>query len=60
MKSCSNLRFLVEWMVEGQSREIGAGSFGPMGALITRNVIESSVFFARFFALWDWDWGGSR
>ena len=60
MKSCNNLRFFLVWMVEGQTREIGAGSFGPMGALITRNVIESSVIFAGFFALWDWDSGGRK
>ena len=47
-------------MVEGQTREIGAGSRGPTGALITRNVIESSVIFARFFALWEWDSGGRK
>ena len=51
---------VLVWMVEGQTREIGAGSRGPMGALITRNVIESSVIFAGFFALWDWDSGGRK
>ena len=60
MKSCNNLRFFLVWMVEGQTQEIGAGSFGPMGALITRNVIESSVIFAGFFALWDWDSEGRK
>ena len=40
--------------------KLGPDPVVPLGALITRNVIESSVIFARFFALWDWDSGGRK
>ena len=42
------------------SGKLGPASSGPMGALITRNVIESSVISARFFALRDWDSSGRK